>query len=473
MRREERLLSDLRDGRPMGGRAAIALVWLLSVPTVLSELSTIAMEYIDAAMVGRIGAGGAAAIGLVATSTWLLWGLLHAATTGFAVIVAQEIGARRFREARSAMMQGFAISFGIAATLALAAGAIARPLPHWLGGEEAICADASRYFSIFMVAGMPIYLVRMYSAQMLQSAGDMRTAGVLNIAACVMDVIFNFIFIFPSHRIAIFGQNLTIPGLDLGVAGAAIGSVAAETLVGCAAAWLLLARHPLLRLRRGEPLRLERRVACDAAKVAAPIAFERGAMNGAMLVSTTIVAPLGAVALAANSFAITAESLCYMPGYGISSAATTLVGQAFGARRRALARRFAWICTWSGVACMSATGVLLLAFAPSVMSAITPDPDVAALGAKVLRIEAFAEPFFAASIVAGGALRGAGDTLVPSIMNLCSMWLVRIPLAAFLASRLGLAGAWVAMAVELCVRGLLMGSRLASPGWSERERVGE
>ncbi|MBR1836331.1 MAG: MATE family efflux transporter, partial [Kiritimatiellae bacterium] len=362
-RREEALLADLRDGRPMGGRAAMALVWLLSVPTVLSELSTIAMEYIDAAMVGRLGSGGAAAIGLVASSTWLLWGLLRAGTTGFAVIVSQEIGARRFREARSVAMQGFAAAFAFSVALGALGSAIAAPLPRWLGGAPEIRADASRYFLVFMSVGLPITLLRMFSSQLLQSAGDMRTAGAMNVVACALDVLFNFVFIFPSRTVSLAGADFALPGFGLGVAGAAVGTVVAETVSGAILAWLLLARHPILGLRRGERLRFERKTLRAAAGIGLPIAFERLVMTGAMVASTAIVAPLGAVALAANSFAITAESVCYMPGYGIGSAASTLVGQAIGAGRRALARRFAWLCTWTGVGCMAATGALLYAFA--------------------------------------------------------------------------------------------------------------
>ncbi|MBQ7251858.1 MAG: MATE family efflux transporter, partial [Kiritimatiellae bacterium] len=140
-----------------------------------------------------------------------------------------------------------------------------------------------------------------------------------------------------------------------------------------------------------------------------------------------------------------------------------------GAARAALARSLAWICTGLGIATMTATGALLLLFAPEAMAILTPDPAVQAAGVRVLRIEAFAEPLFAASIVAGGALRGAGDTLVPSLVNLASMWGVRIPLAAWLVARHGLTGAWIAMAVQLCVRGLLLLARLA--GFDGRRRV--
>ena len=466
-RREEALLADLREGRRLGGRSAALLVWLLSVPTILAELSTIAMEYIDAAMVGRIGADGAAAIGLVASTTWLFWGALRAAATGFGVQVAHCVGARRDQDARSVLMQGIATSTGITVALGAIGASISSAVPGWLGGDAALAHDASRYFLVFMLA-LPILQVPLLSSRLLQAAGDMRRAGALNVLMCALDVLFNFVFILPSRTLSVAGRRLLVPGFGMGVTGAAVGTVVAEAIAGALMAHALLVRHPTLRLRRGEPLRFKRSVLAEALRIGLPVAFENAVMTGAMVVSTAIVAPLGNVALAANSFAITAESLCYMPAYGIGSAATTLVGQAIGAGRRAIARRFAWICTGIGSAALVVGGMLLFILAPWLMGLITPDAEVVALGAAALRIGAFAEPLFAASIVAGGALRGAGDSLVPSLLNFASMWGVRIPIMALLAQRMGLRGAWLAMAIELCVRGTLLLMRLSSPRWTRR-----
>ena len=191
----------------------------------------------------------------------------------------------------------------------------------------------------------------------------------------------------------------------------------------------------------------------------------------AQIAGTRIVAPLGTTAVAANALAVTAEGFCYMPGYGMAAAATTLVGQSIGAERRDQAKRFAWLSVGLGVSVMTGTGVLMYIAAPWIFSMLTPDGAVQTLGAAVLRIEAFAEPLFAASIVAAGALRGAGDTLIPSIIELGSMWGVRITLALLLVGPLGLHGVWIAMCVELCVRGLLFLLRMLRGRWLEMRAV--
>ena len=227
----------------------------------------------------------------------------------------------------------------------------------------------------------------------------------------------------------------------------------------------------MLKLRKGEKMYFHRGYLVNAFRIALPVALEQIAQDGAQIVSTRIVAPLGTKAIAANSFSVTAESLCYMPGYGIAVAATTMIGQSIGAKRKDLTYRLGWLVTLLGMAVMSVTGLLMYLFAPFMLATLTPDLSIQALGVKVLRIEAFAEPLFAASIVATGVLRGTGDTMIPSLFNLISMWLVRLPLAAYLAPQIGLVGVWSAMAIELSVRGILFLLRLTKRNWSYKDVI--
>ena len=203
----------------------------------------------------------------------------------------------------------------------------------------------------------------------------------------------------------------------------------------------------------------------NALKISLPMACQSILMSGAQIVSTMIVAPLGNIAIAANTFAITAESLCYMPGYGIGDAATTLVGQSMGAGRKDLCRSFARLTVFTGITVMAFMGLIMYVFASEMMGLMTPVAEIRELGAQCLRIEAFAEPMFAASIVAYGVFVGAGDTLFPCALNLASIWLVRIPLAVWLVGSMGLSGFWLAMCIELCFRGALFLARMLFGNW--------
>ena len=385
-------------------------VWRLSLPAILTQITTIAMQYIDSAMVGNLGANASAAIGLVSTSTWLLSGMIYAVSAGFSVQVAHEIGAENDMGARNVVKHDLWAALVVSGLTCLIGVLLSNPLPVWLGGEEALHRDASLYFLVFALT-MPFMQLNALTSSYLQCCGDMVTPSVLNAIMCVLDVAFNAVFI-PMYGV--------------------------------------------LRLRREEKTRMDKEILRKAVRIGLPVAVQEIVMCAANVVATMIIAPLGAVAIAANSFAVTAESLCYMPGYGIGSAATTLVGRSIGAGDEKEAKRFGNICTVMGMAFMTVTGLVMMAICPLVFRMLTPDTAVQALAVKVLRIELLAEPLFAASIVAAGALRGTGDTLVPSLMNLGSIWIVRIGLALLLVGPLGLTGMWIAMAVELCVRGLLM-----------------
>lgn len=416
----------------------LRLVWQLSLPAILTQITTIAMQYIDSAMVGALGADASAAIGLVASSTWLFGGVTAAVSAGFSVQVAHRIGAGEDTEARTVVRHGLAAALTLAALLALLGLGICRQLPCWLGGGAEICADASAYFLTFSLM-LPFSQLNSLTAGFLQCAGDMVTPSVLNAVMCGLDVVCN---------------ALLIP--HFGVLGAGMGTALACALVSLAMAWCCCVRNAQLRLRRGETHAFRPEILKKAFHIGAPVAVQEIAMNGAMVASTMILAPLGAAAIAANSFAVTAESLCYMPGYGVGSAATTLVGRSVGAGDAAQARRYGNICTALGGALMGCTGLLMMIFCPFVFRLLTPVAEVRTLAAQALRIGLLAEPLFGVSIAAAGALRGAGDTLVPSLLNLGSIWIVRLGLSLLLVGKLGLRSMWIAMAIELCVRGTLM-----------------
>lgn len=461
----ERLLSKIREGLPMTRGEKLSLIVELSIPSILAQITSVLMFYIDASMVGSLGTEASAAIGLVEPASWLFGSLTSAASLGFSVQVAHFIGANDFLQARRVMKHGYLFCAGFSLLLMLVAGVISGPLPVWLRGGEDIHRQASMYFLIFSLAA-PFFMLENLSSAMLKSSGDMRRPSSLAVLTCVLDVVFNFLLIFPSRTLHVLGIGIPVPGLGLGVAGAALGTALAYVVASLLLAYFAIRRSPILAWH----LDSDRFVwqwdyVWRALHISAPMALQYVLMNGAQIVSTMIVAPLGNVSIAANSFAVTAESLCYMPGYGIADAATTLVGQSMGAGRHELMKRFAYIAVALGMGVMALMGCVMYAGAPFAMEMMTPVEEVRRLGVEVLRIEAFAEPMFAAAIVSYGVFVGTANTVIPSGMNLVSMWGVRIVLAALLAPSMGLKGVWIAMCTELCFRGFIFLCRLRWGNW--------
>ena len=449
------LLSYIREGRTMTQSEKLKLIVSLSVPSILAQISATVMFFIDASMVGHLGAKASAAIGLVETTGWLMGGLASAANMGFSVQVAHFIGANDFEAARRVLRQSLVCCLIWAVIISLTAVIIAPSLPYWMGGSEDIAHDASLYFAIFGACGI-FFQMEGLAGSMLKCSGNMKIPSALNILMCCMDVAFNYLFIYV---------------FDMGVAGAAVGTGMAMLITAVLMLWFLLVRSDMLRLK-GHPgsFRPKANTVNTAFKIGAPMGLQHVLMGGAQVVSTIIVAPLGTIAIAAHSLAITVESLCYMPGFGIAEAATTLVGQGIGAGQKLLTRSFAYMSVGLGIAVMTFMGVMMWVFAPELMSIMSPVEEIIALGTDVLRIEAWAEPMFAASIVCNGVFIGAGDTLKPAILSLSSMWLVRLTMAATLAPRYGLRGVWTAMAIELTFRGLIFLTRLFRGNWQKALR---
>lgn len=447
------LLSRIREGKDISNREKLALIIGLSIPSILAQITSTLMFFIDASMVGRLGAEASAAVGIVDSTTWLFGSLTGAASLGFGVMVAHAIGANDIAKARRIMRQGFVAVMCFSMLILGVAVAVHWQLPLWLGGGEDIHRDASYYFLLFSLS-IPFFQLNSFSGSMLKCSGNMKVPSILNISMCVLDVCFNLMLI-PRY----------------GVMGAAIGSSLAIVITGTLMSYFAFFRSSLLRLqldveRRWRP---QRKYLFAAAKLSAPMALQYLLMNGAQMVSTVIVAPLGNFAIAANCFAITVEAVCYMPGYGIADAATTLVGQSVGANRIDLCKSFAYRAVALGMAVMAFMGFVMYLFAPELMSLLSPVQEIIQLGADALRVEAFAEPMFAAAIICNSIFIGAGDTLIPACMNLGTMWGVRLTLAAWLAPVWGLVGVWTGMAIELSVRGALFLTRLFSTRWLKKK----
>ena len=451
MKKSDILLAKIRNGEEMTRREKISLIIDLSIPSMLAQITTVMMFFIDAAMVGHLGAAQSASIGLIETTTWLMGSILSAVSVGFSVQVAHFIGANDFSNARQVFRHALACGIGFSLFMALAGAVVAPHLPFWLGGKADIAPMSSAYFLIFSLT-LPAVLVYHLTAAMLKSAGEMRVPSALSIMMCCLDVVFNYLFIYI---------------LDMGVTGAALGTMTAYVLTAVLMSWQAMWKNKILALNLDRAQFVwQWKFVRNAAKISLPIAVQNILMGSAQVVSTLIVAPLGNAAIAANSFAITAESLCYMPGYGVGDAASTLIGQTYGAGRRRLCHNFAHLTIATGMIVMAFMGMVMFVFAPEMIGFLSPVDEIRRLGTEVLRIEAFAEPFFAAAIVSYSVCVAAGDTLKPAAMSLFSMWCVRLTLAWWLSQSLGLRGVWIAMAAELTFRGSIFLLRIWKGRWN-------
>ena len=372
-RKSDALLAKIRNGNPMTQREKLNLIIGLSIPSMLAQITSVMMFFIDAAMVGHLGAEASASIGIVESTTWLMGSMLSALSIGFSVQVAHFIGANDFFKARQVFRHALICGLIFSLLMMTIGIAIHSRLPYWLGGGADIAGNSSAYFLIYSFA-LPFVLLYFMSASMLKSSGNMKIPSILSVVMCLLDVVFNYIFIY------IF---------KLGVAGAALGTLLAYVVTVLPMVWQSTCKSKILALHLDKiKFRWNWAYVRNAAKISGPIALQAMLMSGAQVICTIIVAPLGNIAIAANSFAITVESLCYMPGYGIGDAASTLVGQTFGAGRKDLCKSFAHMTVGLGMAVMAFMGIIMYIFAPEMMSILSSVGAIQDLGAQCLRIEA-------------------------------------------------------------------------------------
>ena len=439
-------LKKLQSGQPISTREQLLLIAQLSWPAILAQISSVVMQYIDTAMVGQLGSNASAAIGVVATTSWLFGDLCIALTIGFNVAVAQALGARQSEKARGIMKLAFLVCMAFSLVMMAIALGITGNLPRWLRADPAIWQDASAYFLVFVLS-LPFMQLNNLCGGLLRSAGNMKTPGICMVVMCLLDVVFNAFLIFPGGTLRVLG--VTLPGFGLGVLGASMGTALSQVVIAVVLTYILLVRSPELHLRRGEKARFTAAQLKRCLSISAPVMGERTILSTARMVTTAIVAPLGIIA----------------------TAASTLVGQSVGAGRKDLTYRLGWLTAALGMGLMVITGTLLYVLAPAMIGMMAVDEAVIELGVRVLRIEAFVEPLFGASIVASGVFQGTGSTLVPMLLNFGTMWGIRVPLSAILAAKWGLVGVWVAMALQLGVCGICFLIRLAGKRWLPKETL--
>ena len=453
---------------PQREKTRLRTLVFLSWPAIVEQVMTTLVSYVDTAMVGVLGAAATAAVSVNAACIWLMNGVLGGVGVGYSVQVANAVGAGDWARVRKTSRQGLLGGLAAGMVFLFAFQLLAGVLPKLLGAEPEVLPQAVEYLRWYTLSAPFVALLSVYAA-VLRCMGDTRSPMAINTLTNLINIVLNFFLIFPTRTMLLFGAEILIPGMGMGVAGAAVASAIANGAGGILMAWMALKRQ-------GEQVGLrewatpDREISLQAVKLGLPYALERASINLGQITTTGIVAHLGTVALAANHIAITAEGLCYLPAYGISFAATALVGQAVGAGSRENARAYGKLSGWLGFGLCVLTGLALFLFAAPLSALFNREPEVIGLSADCLRIAAFCEPLFAVSIVLSGALRGARDVGFPMWMCMICMWGIRIELAALFVYVFdwGLRGVWLAFALELSIRGLSCVWRWASHRWEKK-----
>ena len=430
--------------RAKDGRRTLWVVLALAWPTMLEQLLQVAAQYVDSAMVGRLGAAATASVGATVTINWMVGSTLSALGIGFLAYIAREYGAGRFENASRAVAQSVsaALIAGLGFT-ALTLG-LSQYIPGWMNAAEDIRETASRYFFIIYTP-MLLRAATVIFGTVLRASGDTRTPMKVNLLVNGVNVVLNYLLIYETRDVTLLGLTVRMPGAGLGVIGAAIGT-AAGFAVGGVAMTLALWRHPRIS-PKGQSLKPDWTILKPCLKVALPAALQRFGTSFGYVAFASVINSLGTVATAAHSIANTAESAFYIPAYGIQTAAATLSGNAGGMRDQKYMKAITRTLLILEPTLMAVSGATLFILAPRMMAMFTPDQQVIRLGSTVLRMVAVTEPLYGIAVVLEGIFMGVGDTMYAFVCNIVGMWGLRVLGTVVLVHgfELGLTAAWGAM----------------------------
>ena len=440
-------------------RAIGRLAW----PAIVQEALATLVVYADTAMVGALGANASAAVGLTATVGWLVSSLAGVAGVGVLSVCAQADGAGDEALLNRAGQQALFLTLFTGALLTAVCLGIAPFLAGWLGGDEAIRADATAYFTIVSIPLVFRAAVLTLSGA-LRGVSDMKTPMLIGLIMNGVNIVLNFFLIFPSRRIG----RVPVYGAGLGVRGAAIAT-AVSLSIGGMLMFLRFVQNPRFGFRR-TGFHPDRAVLSRCLSIALPVALQRGVICFGHILFSSLIARLGVVPLAAHTIAIQAEQAFYVPGYGLQAAAATLAGNAAGEGNERKLRRTGFLLSAAAALLMLAAGALLFFLAPALMRLFAPDEAVVRLGAAVLRIVSVSEPVYGVLVVLEGVFNGMGDTRPPVLYAVCTSWGVRVLGSALMiyGFHLGLRAVWVMMVLDNTCRCLLLLRRFRSGKWRQR-----
>ena len=401
-------MSNLEVNKSNGYKAIFLSVITIALPTMLEQIMSVLMQYVDTAMVGHLGAEATAAVSTSTSITWLIGGVPNAFGVAVMTLIAQAIGSGNDKEIKKVAAHSVLYALAVGLALEVICLLVSPFVAGWMGAEPSVAPMATKYFFWITV---PVFLKAVYLifAAAIRATKDTKTPMYIGICANLINVVLNYILIYVA---------------GLGVAGAAYASCI-STVIQAGAMVVAFVRNPVLGFRLKE-FEISKQTVARMWKLSFPVLVINVASCMGYVVFAGMVSHMGTMIFAAHSIALGAEELFYIGGYGFKSAANTLVGISYGEQNY---KKYHRVCI-SSIVCtlvvMIFSGAILFIFAENLMRFFTNDASVVALGTVVLKMVAFNEPFFGMYVISEGIYYGLGRTKYPLAIEFSGMWLVRI-----------------------------------------------
>ncbi|MGI6643780.1 MAG: MATE family efflux transporter [Bacillota bacterium] len=429
----------------------------LALPSLIEMTLMTLVSMADMIMVGRLGPWAITSVGLSNQPMFVSMSVFMSLNVGATALVARSIGAGKPDEAAKAARQALVIASAAGVLLAVLGVMFGTNILKWMGAESDVIGPGSGYLKI-VALGLIFQGAAISLSASLRGAGDTRTPMSVNLVANVVNVVSNYLLIY-GH----FG----FPRLE--VAGAAVATTLSRAVACALIIRKVFGQRALIKMSLHDSFRLDSVTVGRILKVGLPAAGEQAVMRGGQMLFARLVSSFGTVVYAAHQVALNIEGLCFTPGMSFQTATTTLVGQSLGARKPKRAMRVGWEAVRMGMAVSAVLATFLFFFGKYCALLYSDDQMVIDLAGNALKIIALAIPFMIANFILAGGLRGAGDTRWTLYITAIGIWGVRLGVANLLAIKMGmgLVGAWVGMALDMCTRALFVALRFRTGHWTK------
>ena len=444
------------------------IVWALAWPAVALNSLQVINTLLDRFFIGHLAQSSFTALGGALSVTFLTFSVAMSLSTGATALVARSFGAGNQEEYREASRQAFGLAWISGLVIGGITVALAGLLSHvMLPAQD---REAVQLMSAYLVAfglGLPAIFIIQTLAGSLRGIGDTKSPMVISGIQILLHIVLNVFCIFPTRS----WNGITLPGLGLGVVGAAT-ALTISAWVSAIAYSIYCGRTPLgqaasFHIPAADWTRRILRIAVPAA----PMAVLRVLSLAAFSFMLKFI-PNSSVAIATLPVAFGIESIMFMPSFGLAMAASALVGQSLGMKNPQRAERLGWIASHHGALVTLCLSIPIFIFAPQIGSVLLEGkPELVAEVVKFLRLLCLTEVLFAYAMVIVGAMQGAGDTIRPLWISVIALWGLRVPLAFILcfSAHLGSLGAWIAMSTTQAIQGILCLIVFKQGGWKTKK----
>jgi len=414
----------------------------LAIPATIENVLQTLVGFVDTLMISRLGLIAVTAIGISNNIFSVYLAVIIAMGVGASSLISRYLGAGKVAEAKKIVVQSTAISIVIGIILGMVTVIFGNQTLNIMGAEREVIYKSLPYFNIVGGATIFISLLTVFGST-LRATGDTKTPMIVNTAVNIFNIVLDYILIFGLGPIP-----------AMGIVGTAIGTVVAR-IIGSILMFSKIQKTVLV-FKFGDIFKKSNYK--ELIDLSIPAVLERLVMRVGQVVYFGLIVSMGVKTYAAHTIAGNIESFTYMPGYGLTAAASILVGNSFGADKKNEAYEYGRLSMKIGTFVMAIGGVILFFGSPWFATWFTNDSGAIEKIIIALRIDAFTQIPLAISLIFAGALQGSGDTKSPLYSTAIGMWGIRVIGIYILGIRMGMdiAGVWLSILIDITIRSIYL-----------------